>query len=200
MSSSLKDYFKCGNSLFIPNLPYIKILWFLPKGQQIIPLSIGQLSDIYIIISIYCFIDSCCYHYVKKVLFYGDTQAFRYLDTVSFMSKETHYYFYLSSQIKQYIDDELIRKIDRNYKKNERINSFFINLRNKRYLNNTFQKRISYRKIEFKLNCYFKRILYLAKYSLFEKPGIYLSNNSYPHLKINYISDFNEYVIWEGKK
>lgn len=78
--SLLEKYFTSGNSFFIPIIPNINILWFLPEKYQIIWLSIGQLIDIFIFINLISYIDSSFYHYVKSVCLNKDSLAFTFLD------------------------------------------------------------------------------------------------------------------------
>lgn len=61
----LYDYIKSGKSIFIPQLPYINILSFLPEGNRSIKFSLGHLIDIFIFINIFTYIDSFFYHYAK---------------------------------------------------------------------------------------------------------------------------------------
>jgi hypothetical protein len=49
---ALATYMDSGRSLFIPDIPRINLLWFLPQGQQIIPLTWGNIIDIVIFINI----------------------------------------------------------------------------------------------------------------------------------------------------
>jgi hypothetical protein len=63
----LNDYFTSGDSLFIPLLPYINLLGFLPIDNQITQFSLGKLIDIIIIINLVCYAQSGIYHLVTKL-------------------------------------------------------------------------------------------------------------------------------------
>ncbi len=78
--SFLEKYFTSGNSFFFPVIPNINLFWFLPEKYQFIHLTIGQLIDIFIIISIIIHIDSSVYHYVKNVCLKNDLGTFTFLD------------------------------------------------------------------------------------------------------------------------
>jgi len=63
----LDDYIGSGESLFIPWLPYISLLEFLPTEMQIPQFSLGRLIDIVIIINLVFFTQSGVYHLVTKI-------------------------------------------------------------------------------------------------------------------------------------
>ena len=76
--SLLNDYITSGNSFFIPTLPYLNILWFLPEKYQTIQLSLGHLIDIIIISNLFCYVDTGFYHYFKRAFLNEEDQLFFY--------------------------------------------------------------------------------------------------------------------------
>ncbi|MFX1256958.1 MAG: hypothetical protein ACFFAN_03800 [Promethearchaeota archaeon] len=206
----LMDHFASGNSLFIPSVPYFNVLWFLPQEHRVIQLTIGQLIDVFIILTLYSCVDTTLYHYVKKVLYYGNFQAFfnitsydlSYKQNLSIEYQRTDKMIGVRNQIKHYLDDERIKRIKREKRKNERIESIFSNLRQKRRSRNKrVQSEIVRREIGGILcGNYRVNLLAYTFYSLFKKYGISSSKNSYPHFKVTCFSDFNEYLLREGKR
>ena len=83
ISSLLNEYITSGKSFFIPSLPYVNTLGFLPEEYQI-QFSLGHLIDILIIINLYCFIDTSLYHYFKRIYINGDTKLFNEIDSYFF--------------------------------------------------------------------------------------------------------------------
>jgi len=78
--SLLEKYFSSGKSFFIPIIPNIYFLWFIPENYHIIKLSIGQLIDIFIISNLITYIDSSFYHYVKSVCLNKESPPFTFFD------------------------------------------------------------------------------------------------------------------------
>lgn len=207
VSSFLYGFITSGNSIFIPSLPYINILWFLPDRYQIIQFSSGHLIDIIIIINLSFSIQVGFYHYIKIVCLNGETQIFIYIDSFSLGSKGKLYTlsqdldskFGIKDELRNYLDDKLLYVIfKRNCRLNERIDSFYSQLRRKRYRSNFIQHRIFHSKSEFTFNNRFKNLRVSCYHSIFEKFWIFHSKNHYHYPKISNYTDFNEHFQLEG--
>ena len=64
--SLIEDYVNSGSSFFIPFIPNINLLGFLPERGPTIGLTLGQLIDIIIMINLFAYIESSIYHFFKK--------------------------------------------------------------------------------------------------------------------------------------
>jgi hypothetical protein len=93
LSFFFNNYIGSGNSFFIPFLPKINLLWYLPKPFSMISFSLGHLIDIIILINIIGYLQSSIYHYfVKKVYLNEYSQVLMYLNFDSLGSKEQTYF------------------------------------------------------------------------------------------------------------
>lgn len=192
LSSVLTDYITSGKSIFIPILPYINILGFLPQKSQTIQFSLGHLIDIIIIYNIIIYIDSGLYHYIRQAFLNEETQIFFYIDLGSLG---------LSDESRDYRDNKLISdRNKRDYRLNERIDHFYDKLRRKIYRSSFIQNRILHRKTEYIVYNHYKNLRVSCYHSDFESFLIFRSNNHYHHPKINNFADFNKHFIWEGGK
>ncbi|MFX1442898.1 MAG: hypothetical protein ACFFHV_05740 [Promethearchaeota archaeon] len=81
--SLLDKYFSSGKSFFIPFIPPINVLNFLPEKYRIIRLTIGQLIDIYIISNLIAYIDSSFYHYLKNIRLNSESLTLTLIDNDS---------------------------------------------------------------------------------------------------------------------
>ncbi len=191
-SSLLTEYITSGKSIFIPILPYINILGFLPHESHTIQFSLGHLIDIIIIYNIICYIDTAFYHYVKNAFLNEDTKIFFYISLGSLG---------LNDESIEYLDNK--NKGDRNkrdYSLNERIHNFNDNLRRKIYRINFIQNRILHRKTKYILNNRYNNLKVFCYHSDFESFLIFRLINHYCHPKINNFADFNKHFIREGGK
>ena len=189
-SSLLTEYITSGKSIFIPILPYINILGFLPHESQTIQFSLGHLIDIIIIYNIICYIDTVFYHYFKNAFLNEDTQIYFYIDLGSLG---------LNDESRDYLDNKI--KGDRNkrdYRLNERIHNLNDNLRRKIYRIKFIQNRILHRKNKYILYNRYKNLLVSCYHSDFESFLIFRLINHYHHPKINNFADFNKHFKWEG--
>jgi len=84
------DFINSGNSFFIPSLPYINVFWFLPENYKFIRFSLGNLIDIVIIFNLYCYIDTCIYHYYKNAYLNDENQVL--IDFYSYISNDKEIY------------------------------------------------------------------------------------------------------------
>ncbi len=207
LTSFFYDYFTSNYSIFIPSLPYINILWFLPYKYQITKFSIGHLIDIVIIINLSFSIQASFYHYIQRVCLNEETQIFvYYIDSYSLGSKEKlnmlsqdpDSILGLKYELTYYPDDKLLDVIlKRNHRFNGGIDSFYDQLRRKRYRSN-IQNRIFHRKPEFTFINRYKNLRVYCYHSVFEKFWIFHSKNHYHYPKINNYTIFNEYFQLEG--
>ncbi|MFW9898121.1 MAG: hypothetical protein ACFFDO_02525 [Candidatus Thorarchaeota archaeon] len=205
--SLLNDYATSGNSFFIPTLPYLNVLWFLPEKYQTIQLSLGHLIDIIIIFNLFCYVDTGFYHYFKKAFLNGEDQIFFYIDLSVLGSKGNIYgssqdpdiIFRLKEESIYYSDDKLFGiNIERNCRLNERNDNFYNHLRRKRYGYNIIQNRIFQIKYNFTSYNRYSNLRVSCNHSVFERFWIYHSKNYYPYPKINNFTDSNEHINGEG--
>ncbi len=204
LTSFFYDYFTSNNSIFIPSLPYINILWFLPYKYQITQFSIGHLIDIVIIINLSFSIQACFYHYIQRVCLNEETQIFfYYIDSYSLGSKEKlntlsqdhDSIFGQKYELIYYPNDQPLDVI---YERNcRRLDSFYGQLRRKNYRSN-IQNRKFHRKPEFTVINRYKNLHVSCYHSVFEKFWIFHSKNHYPYPKINNYTIFNEHFQLEG--
>jgi hypothetical protein len=150
LNSFLNDYFSSGRSIFLPFLPYSNLLWFLPKGDQIIKFSTGQLIDIILLINIIAFIERSGYHYYMKVCLsknYIGSQSFDYQDQTCDLSRETSIFFGLNQYSSYHFQDQELN-IEFKQKKNQHENNsnFEVFLRKERESKNLEQNRILLKK------------------------------------------------------
>lgn len=201
LSSLLYDYRSSGNSIFIPSLPYINLLWFLPKKYQIFRFSLGHLIDIILICNLFCFIDSSFYHYIKKVYFNGKYQIFIYIDSYQFGSKGKLYalsqdpekIFGLKEDSRNQSDDKFLKIInEKNSRLNEEIHNFYGHFSKKRHGSKIIQKRIFHKKSEFTLNNCYKSLRVSYCVSVFEKFWICCLKNPYFLPKTNIFTASNK--------
>ncbi|MFW9771531.1 MAG: hypothetical protein ACFFFB_00375 [Candidatus Heimdallarchaeota archaeon] len=91
ISSFLNDYIGTGSSLFIPILPNLNLLWYLPEPFSSFQFSLGHLIDIFILINIIGYIQSSIYHYFKRVCLdeFNPILMYSYLGASG--SEETYY-------------------------------------------------------------------------------------------------------------
>jgi len=192
LSSLLTEYIASGKSFFIPILPYINILGFIPHESHTIQFSLGHLIDIIIIYNIICYIDTGCYHYFKN----------------AFLNEDTKIYFYISLGSLG-LNDESIDYLEnkskgehnkRDFRLNEKIHNFYENLRRKIYTNKFNQNRILHRKSKYILYNRYKNLLISCYHSNFESFLIFRLINHYHLPKINNFADFNKHFIGEGGK
>lgn len=192
LSSLLTEYITSGKSIFIPILPYINILGFLPQESHTIQFSLGHLIDIIIIYNIICYIDTGFYHYAKNAFLNEDTKIYFYIDMGSLG---------LNDELRDFLDNK--NRGDRNkrdYRLNERIHNFNDNLRRKIYRINFIQNRILHRKTKYILNNRYNNLILSCYHSNFESFLNFRLINHYHHPKINNFADFNKHFIWEGRK
>ncbi len=200
--SLINDYFSSGKSIFIPSLPYINILWFLPEEYQIFQFSIGHLIDITIVWNIYCYIETGVYHYVKKVLLNEESQLFIYINLSYLGSKEKidtesqtpAILFGIKDELKYHIDNKRGNIIERNYKLDY---DFYEHLRKKRYRNNLILNKIFHRKSDFISKIRYKSMRVSCYHSVFVTFWIFHSKNHYHHPKIYNFAHSNKYFRGE---
>ncbi|MFX0032609.1 MAG: hypothetical protein ACFE8E_09990 [Candidatus Hodarchaeota archaeon] len=97
LSIFFSDYFGSGSSIFIPFLPKINLLWFLPEPFFF---SLGHLIDIVILINAIGYIQTSIYHYfVKKVYLNVYSRVLMDLNVDSLGSKELIYFSIQDSEI-----------------------------------------------------------------------------------------------------
>lgn len=195
LSIFFNDYFGSGNSLFIPFLPNVNLLWFLPEPFSMIHFSFGHLIDIIILINVIGYIQTSIYHYfVKRVCLNGYSQVLMDLNFDSLGSKELIYFTtqdseslfnhyeslnYLPNSKDFQIENQNVYQIkEKNYK-------FHFN---KNFKNKILRKRPK---------SFFKKY-----YKVFGNPSIVLFLKSFRifHLLINFYrqSTSNRYLQMEG--
>jgi len=91
----MEAYVNSGSSFFIPIIPNINLLSFLPEKGQIIGLTLGQLIDIIIMVNLLGYIESSIYHFFKKKYLNEEFKEVSYLD-INYLTKDEN--LYLSSQ------------------------------------------------------------------------------------------------------
>ena len=200
----LNHYITSGNSFFIPSLPNINVLGFLPEEYQI-QFSFGHLIDILIIINLYCFIDTSLYHYFKRIYLNGETKIFNEIDSYFFgfngklydLYQDPDIIFGFRDELKYYLDDKRIDVIERIKLKNERIEYFYGYLSSESYSRKITKNNIFHRKSKFKLTNWHKNLLFCWFHSFFNLSWIFRLKNPYPHLEINITA--SNYLLWGGK-
>ncbi|MGB5910861.1 MAG: hypothetical protein WBH31_06685 [Promethearchaeia archaeon] len=90
--SLIEAYVNSGSSFFIPFIPNINLLSFLPEKGQIIGLTLGQLIDIIIVVNLICYVESSIYHFFKKKYLNEELQEISCLD-LNFITTEEKLYF-----------------------------------------------------------------------------------------------------------
>lgn len=194
LSSLINRCCNLSNSIFIPNLPYIDLLFFLPEFQ----FSLGQLIDIIIIFNIICYIESSIYHYIKIAYLNGEYDIINYLDScfLEFIEKSPDQFqdpaivFGLKDDVRYLLINKL--NIERNCRIKDRNGNFYRFLKKKRYGSYFIQNGT---KSKYKLNNYYENLQYFY-YSVFEKFLIFHLKNQYPIIK--FITHSNELSPWEG--
>jgi len=88
LSSLFNEYITSGNSFFIPILPYINLLGFIPEEHQIFQLSLGHLLDIIIIVNIFSSIERSVYQYYTRICLSEQNLIFINMGTYFFEPKE----------------------------------------------------------------------------------------------------------------
>ncbi|MEX2684130.1 MAG: hypothetical protein Q6373_021350 [Candidatus Sigynarchaeota archaeon] len=61
------SYIDAGNSVFLPFIPRVNLLFFLPESAQVLPFTIGHLIDFIIIVNLIVVVNPVAYPYYKKI-------------------------------------------------------------------------------------------------------------------------------------
>jgi len=61
------SYIDAGTSVFLPFIPRINLLFFLPEKAQVLPFTIGHLIDLIIIVNLIVVVNPVAYPYYKKI-------------------------------------------------------------------------------------------------------------------------------------
>ena len=194
--SLLENYLNSGNSFFIPGVPNINILWFLPKEFQIIQLTVGQCIDIITILNLTCYFESLIYHYIKWTLLNKDSQGFLYLDPFYLESKNKHSEMCEEFELIQDLKDELFREHLRvsslNYKLVGRNDHIYGHFKKKKYRNCSDQKRIASGPYKPTFNNYLNFLLVFSYHSILDYFWKVCTKIHYSLLDINSLTDFTE--------
>lgn len=189
LSSSYNYYINSGNSFFFPSLPYINLLWFLPKKYQMFQFSLGHLIDIFIIINLIPCIETGVYHYIKRVCLNEDHLIFIDKDSHSLGSKEMLFVptqdpdiiFALKDKFRYDLDDKLLDVfIERNCRLNERFVSSYNHLRRISHGDITSQSRRFHRKSYITSNYRHKNLRISCYPSIFER-YCFVPSKNHPH-------------------
>lgn len=206
LHSSYNNHIISGNSFFIPFLPNVNLLGFLPEKYQIIQFSLGHLIDIIIIANIFHWIRITVYHYYKKVCLFGEPQLFTHIDSfllssigkILEQSQDSDILFGLRNDLRENLKDKFLNIIERKHRLNERIDSSYDNLSRIRHRNNNIQNRLIHKKYEFFLKTLYKNPQLFCYHSNIEKILIFRSKNHYQYPVINNFTDFNNHFLREG--
>jgi len=194
--SLLENYHNSGSSFFIPGLPNINILWFLPKEFQIIQLNVGQCIDIITILNLTCYFESLIYHYIKWTLLNKDSQGFLYLDPFYLESKNKHSEMCEEFELIQDLKDELFREHLRvsslNYKLVGRNDHIYGHFKKKKYRNCSDQKRIASGPYKPTFNNYLNFLLVFSYHSILDYFWKFCTKIHYSLLDINSLTNFTE--------
>lgn len=206
LSSIFNNYVSSGNSFFIPFLPNVNLLGFLPEKYQIIQFSFGHLIDIIIIANIFHWILSSIYHYYKKFCLFGEPQLFTRINLFLLSPKGKDYrrpqdsdiVFGLRDNSRENFIDKFLNAIETKSIGNERTDMSYDNLSIIRFRNNNIQNRLFHKKSEFSLKTLYKNLRLFCYHSNIEKNLIFHSKNHYHYPVINNFTDFNNYFLREG--
>ena len=112
------DYIDSGKSIFIPLLPKINIIFFIPGADQITKFTYGHLIDIILLINITTWLESSFYHYfIKKFMYNGVDLIYMELELNAlqfnkiYSPHDTDLYFNLEDLPEYYLSDEILLKL-----------------------------------------------------------------------------------------
>jgi len=136
--SLIEAYVNSGSSFFIPFIPNINLLSFLPGKGQTIGLTLGQLFDIIIMVNLLCYIESSIYHFFKKKYLNELLQEISCLDLncltteekIYLMSQEQDNQFELENDLFYSLNSDVINKdLVKTYNENceEHLSNYFYN-------------------------------------------------------------------------
>ena len=203
-SSLVDNYIIAGRSFFIPEIPNINILFFLPAQYRITYFSIGHLLDIFIIINISPCIETIIYHYIVQVCNEEENENLTYMDNYIEKTRERFLSSHLNDDYNIALDNDLSYeyhiKTIKKYNINSRFKDSNYDKNNQNLAEYNFNKNqlIFFNKLpNSKLKFLFGMFCNTSYYSLFknnilsQKEAYY----KYPKIKPNpYI-----YSQWEGK-
>ncbi|MFX1489448.1 MAG: hypothetical protein ACFFBI_09890 [Promethearchaeota archaeon] len=206
LSSLFNEYIDSGESFFIPIIPYINLLGFIPEEHQIAQLSLGQLVDILIIIGIVSSTERGIYQYYTRICLGEDNLLFNNVGSYFYESEgilppsSENYVLFFRQEIESLEDFERMKDLKKSrfkFKSNEKITIFFDYLRKNDYLikSKSSSKRFkSFFKTGYKclrISCY--RIAC-------EKFSFSSYNHSKQHPKIKSLTDSQKLYQQEGCK
>ena len=194
--SLLENYLNSGNSFFIPGVPNINILWFLPKEFQIIQLTVGQCIDIITVLNLTCYFESLIYHYIKWTLLNKNSQVFLYLDSFYLDSKNEHSEMCEEFELIQDLKDghfrEYLHVSSLSYKLVGRNDHIYGHFEKKKYRSYSDQKRIASGPFKSTFNNYLNHLLVFNYHSIFDYFWTFCTKIHYSLLDINSLTDFTE--------
>ncbi|MFW9864614.1 MAG: hypothetical protein ACFFEN_00815 [Candidatus Thorarchaeota archaeon] len=142
LSSLFNNYIDSGESFFIPIIPYINLLGFIPEEHQIAQLSLGQLIDILIIIGIVSSTERGIYQYYTRIclsednLLFNNVGSYFYEPKENLLSSSENYIIYFRQEIDSLEDLERMKDLEKfriKFNSYEKINIFFDYLRRNKY-------------------------------------------------------------------
>ncbi|MFW9865257.1 MAG: hypothetical protein ACFFEN_04090 [Candidatus Thorarchaeota archaeon] len=154
LSSLFNNYIDSGESFFIPIIPYINLLGFIPEEHQIAQLSLGQLVDIFIIIGIVSSTERGIYQYYTRIclgednLLFNNVGSYFYEPKGNLPSSSENSVLFFRQEIESLEDLERMKDLEKfSYKFSpyEKIIIFFDYLRKNDYL---IKSIISYKRFK----------------------------------------------------
>ena len=204
LSSLFNDYITSGESFFIPIIPYINLLEFIPEEHQVVQLSLGHLVDIIIVIGIAMSTERGIYQYYTRICLGEENLIFINVGSYFFEPREN---FPSLSQDRVTIlrlKDNSLKDLDKlkdfektryKFKSNEKLDHFYNYLRRNDYL---IKNRISHRKSKSFFKTCYKILRVSCFHSSFERFLLSPYNHCNRHPKINSLTDSKEFNQQEG--
>ncbi|MFX1479326.1 MAG: hypothetical protein ACFFCI_14425 [Promethearchaeota archaeon] len=206
LSSLFNEYIDSGESFFIPIIPYINLLGFIPEEHQIAQLTLGQLVDILIIIGIVSSTERGIYQYYTRICLSEDNLLFNNVGSYFYEPKENlpssseNYVIYFRLEIESLEDLERMKDLEKSRNKfnsNEKIGIFFDYLRR----NNYYIKNMnSYKKFKSFFKTRYIRVRIFCYRIACERFSLSSYNHSNQHPKIKSLTDSQKFYQQEGCK
>ncbi|MFX1477303.1 MAG: hypothetical protein ACFFCI_04155 [Promethearchaeota archaeon] len=206
LSSLFNEYIDSGESFFIPIIPYINLLGFIPEEHQIAQLTLGQLVDILIIIGIVSSTERGIYQYYTRICLGEDNLIFNNVGLYFYEPKENlpssseNHVIYFRQEIESLEDLERMKDLEKSrfkFNSNEKLNIFFDYLRKNDYL---IKSIISYKRFKTFFKTHYKCLRIFCHRFVCETFSLFSYNHSNQHPKINNLSNSQENYQQEGCK
>jgi len=206
LSSLFNKYIDSGESFFIPIIPYINLLGFIPEEHQIAQLSLGQLVDILIIIGIVSSTERGIYQYYTRIclgeyiLILNNVGSDFYESKGNLSSLSENYFLFFRQEIESLEDLERMKDPEKSsykFSSYEKINIFFDYLRKN---DNLIKSIISYKGFKSFLKTRFKSLSAFCHRFDCEIFSLSSYNHSNQHPKIISLTDSQKLYKQEGCK